>query len=636
MTKLNVILLSVFFVSLFVNAKDSPELAVSLIPAELIKDANLVIRNNNTEITLSDKKIITYTQKISATVFNKEGIRASKAFIFYNSFYKINDCALSVFDKDGKLIQKVKRKEFQDMAPDFMYQLFDDGRLRFYNLNENRFPFSFEFEYEVEISGWLQLPTWRPIEHFHVASQNARLKIVVPANTQLYTENSNVGNDSVGVVEGDSVHVWKVNGFSAKKEITHTGPVEILPYLLLKLDNYNLGTVSGPFVSWSDVGNFYSTLNTSKAELNEANKAEVIKYIKSEGTRKEKIMKAYNWMQSVTHYASIQNGIGGFQAYDANVVYQSKFGDCKGLVGFMSAVLKTIDIPSFVVLVHAGDEDDKVLEHFPSNYFNHVILCVPDAADTIWLECTNQNQAFNYLGSFTSNRLALLVNGVNSKLIHTPVYNETQNTINSLNEITIGSDLIAKCKSNINMNYECHDFVRRLSYQSDPLLIEKWINSLINQKDVKVTSHQFGKMLPDSASSNLTIDFVSSSVANKNGSRLFINASLIQMSELESINSQREIPYYYRDAFTQIDSTVIHLPAEFEPEKKKEGTVAETNEFGSLNWSWKYDAVDHLLLITKTQILKTSIIDPKAIEKWNAFVEKIDRCTNQTLVFVSH
>lgn len=635
MTKFKFLLAYFFFFSFLVNAKDSPDLAVSLIPAELTKDANLVIRNNNTEIILNDKNIITYSQKISATVFNKEGIRASKAFIFYNSFYKINDCALSVYDKDGKLIRKVKRKEFQDIAPGFMYQLFDDGRLRFYNLNENRFPFSFEFEYEVEISGWLQLPTWRPVEQFHVASQNARLKMVVPANTHLYTENSNVGNDSVGVVEGDSVHVWKVNNFSAKKEITHSGPVEILPFLLLKLDHFKLNDVTGPFVSWADIGNFYSTLNGSKSELNETNKAEVIKYIKSDGTRKEKIMKAYNWMQSVTHYASIQNGIGGFQAYDANVVYQSKFGDCKGLVGFMSAILKTIDIPSYIVLVHAGEQDDKVLEHFPSNYFNHVILCVPDAADTIWLECTNQNQAFNYLGSFTSNRRALLVNGVNSKLIRTPVYNEIQNTIYSFNEINIGSDLIAKCKSNIKLNYECHDLVRRLSYQSDPLLIEKWVNTLINQNDVKITSHHFGKMPPDSASSNLQLDFLSSSIANKNGSRLFINSSLIRLNELESINSQREIPYYYHDAFTQVDSTLIHLPSGFEPEKKKDGTISEINEFGSLNWSWKYDPADHMLIITKTQVMKKSIITPEAIEKWNAFVEKIENCTNQTLVLVS-
>jgi hypothetical protein len=68
---------------------------------------------------------------------------------------------------------------------------------------------------------------------------------------------------------------------------------------------------------------------------------------------------------------------------------------------------------------------------FPENGFNHVILCVPDQKDSVWLECTSSSNEFNELGTFTENRYALLITDEGGALVPTPKSYSSSNTLSS-------------------------------------------------------------------------------------------------------------------------------------------------------------------------------------------------------------
>jgi hypothetical protein len=94
----------------------------------------------------------------------------------------------------------------------------------------------------------------------------------------------------------------------------------------------------------------------------------------------------------------------------------------------MMAMLKYKGIESYYTLASSGQGRD-LLTDIPCNQFDHVILCVPQKTDTVWLECTNPDSPFNYLGNFTSDRHVLAITPEGGELLKTPAYDHSKNSI---------------------------------------------------------------------------------------------------------------------------------------------------------------------------------------------------------------
>jgi hypothetical protein len=65
------------------------------------------------------------------------------------------------------------------------------------------------------------------------------------------------------------------------------------------------------------------------------------------------------------------------------------------------------------------------------------VLCVPLAADTVWLECTSQQNPFNYMGTFTSDRKALVIDDKGGKLVNTPDLKIALNLESRITDVTL-------------------------------------------------------------------------------------------------------------------------------------------------------------------------------------------------------
>jgi hypothetical protein len=76
--------------------------------------------------------------------------------------------------------------------------------------------------------------------------------------------------------------------------------------------------------------------------------------------------------------------------------------------------------------------------------FDHVILCVPLPNDTLWLDCTSDGP-FNYLGTFTQNRQAFLIDKENSHFKQTPALSKDE--VLETRSINVRSDLDNEIKA---------------------------------------------------------------------------------------------------------------------------------------------------------------------------------------------
>jgi hypothetical protein len=281
-------------------------------------------------------------------------------------------------------------------------------------------------------------------------------------------------------------------------------------------------------------------------------------------SEKEKIKRIYNYMQQNFRYVSIQLGIGGLRPFSADFTDKKKYGDCKALSNYMMAALKAVNIKSHVAIINASFNQEPVDADFPANNFDHVILCIPYAKDSIWLECTSSTAEFGELGTFTENRNALLITDNGGVLVPTPKSQHTSNTLSTFTTVTISSDLSGLTETIFNAKGDYRELMADI---------------LKDKKDdqKKALVFYFGFKQPD--------DFILSKEESDNSHKTKLRMSLSKVHEFNAgeklfVNPRpykiwattlpkaenRKMDYYFRFPFQKNDTTVVKLPAGSKPD----------------------------------------------------------------------
>src|ERR1700761_4844233 len=201
---------------------------------------------------------------------------------------------------------------------------------------------------------------------------------------------------------------------------------------------------AGEISTWQAYGKWQRALNFDVCSLTPEREAEIKKMTDTIRSDKDKAKFLYKYLQQNMRYVSVQLGIGGLKPFSATFVDQKKYGDCKALSNYMGALLKAVHIPSCYAIINAEPNQEPAELSFPSNPFNHVILCVPFKGDTTWLECTSSTQPFGKLGAFTENRRALIITDDGGKLVNTPRSTMQDNQFTSEAHIVLDADGGAK------------------------------------------------------------------------------------------------------------------------------------------------------------------------------------------------
>ena len=240
----------------------------------------------------------------------------------------------------------------------------------------------------------------------------------------------NLKEDPVIVQKGNfKTYTWEVKNLMAKKyEVSSPSFTEITPTVFFAPSVFELQGYSGDMSTWEGYGKFMYQLIKGRDILPAETKKKVHELTDTIKGEREKIFALYDFLQKNTRYISIQLGIGGWQPFEASYVAEKKYGDCKALSNYMIALLKEAGITAKYVEIYGGKSHPPFNEDFSSFQSNHVISCVPLGKDTIWLECTSQTKAPGYMGSFTGNRKAVIIDETGGHVVNTPVYKVDDNT----------------------------------------------------------------------------------------------------------------------------------------------------------------------------------------------------------------
>ena len=378
--------------------------------------AELISQRTNINI-VSNKLIKTHFFEIR--INNRGGEKYGKVTIPFSKLIKVTRVEAHINGPDGGTVRKLQKSEIIVRSSVSDFSLYEDDFIMEFTLKHNQYPYTVVYSYQSQQDQFLYIDQWLPVIDVDVPTYKAILTLSVPGDYRLDFLNNNITAPEISSDKDQSVYKWETSYTSFIRRETN-GPLltSLLPSVLIVPEKFRFD-LEGSFASWQSYGSWQGNLLKGIDLLTETEKSRILSITKGIDDDKEKIKALYHYLQDETRYINITIETGGLKPYSALYVAENKYGDCKALTNYFSSVLAAAGIRSYYTKVYAGNPVKYVDKDFPSQQFNHIILFVPLASDSIWLDCTSDGP-FNYLGTFTQNREAFLIDGENSRFLTTP------------------------------------------------------------------------------------------------------------------------------------------------------------------------------------------------------------------------
>jgi hypothetical protein len=430
---MKVLLALLSIISVGFSAQAQGNYDVALIPKELLPYASAVVRNEELTIEVKDLNSTFYHIKKAVTILNKNGDDEAQVHVFHDKANVIKSIKGIVYNQFGKATGKFSESDFQDVDAVSRSSLFEDTKVKYYSPSVNEYPYTVVYEYDYKSKQSMYFSDWIPTDSWDISIEKSSFTFSCKPDFKIRYKELNLPSAVVNGTnkQGESTYTWQVSNVKALRSEPYSPSYDkVLSIVKVAPDTFNYLGVPGSFTNWNEMGKWvYDKLLSTRKSLPVSTVDRMKELTNGITDPKLKAKKIYEYMQGKTHYISVQVGIGGYQPFLASDVDQQNYGDCKALVNYTQALLKAVDIDSYYCIVKSGTTKRSPLTDFASmSQFDHVILCLPFKNDTTFVECTNQQIPFGFLGDFTDDRDVLACTPEGGKLLHTTKYT-TQNNL---------------------------------------------------------------------------------------------------------------------------------------------------------------------------------------------------------------
>lgn len=610
--------------------------AVSDIPEELKANVHAVVRNNQMVYTIQSKGKANLRRVYAVTILDGNGSRYAKLVLGYDKLTKIPILTAVVYDAEGKMIRRLKPSEIYDAAAQDGFSLYSDDRLKAIDLTQSSYPYTVEFTYEIDYKYLYSIPELviannkNAVQH---ASYTLTYPVDIPPRYRVLNWNA-IPTKVKGSTKEESL-IWTFDNIKPIAFEPHgPHPEELLPRIIAAPSIFEYDGYTGNMSTWKEYGKWNAILNQGRDVLPEATRLKVRELTKNLTTTEEKAKVLYEYLQSKSRYVSIQLGIGGLQTFPASVVDEVGYGDCKALSNYMVAMLKEVGIRGYYTIIQAGDGESDIILDFPSHQSNHVIVAVPNAKDTLWMECTSQTSAFGYMGRFTGDRTAFMITEEGGVLVRTPKYTADQNKQFRTADVTIDAQGNAKAK--VRTTYtgtqtENGGLSGIQGSKSDEQ--RKWVQSNTDIPNFNISSFSITGYKEKIPWTIVRLNLDLTRLASVSGKRLFVMPNLMNRSTYvpEKVADRKTEVVRY-SAYTDIDTINILLPEALYPEFIPQPVKLSTR-FGTYEATYAFEE-GKIIYIRKMRMIKGRF--PKeSYDELIDFYKSVSKYDNLKLVLLN-
>lgn len=380
------------------------------------KNPDYIVLHKHVSISVKSGSLNTRTE-ILLQINTREGEDAADFELNYSPAEKLKGLNAWIQDTTGKILRKLEKKNITTRS-DYYSTFYSDYMVKRFDLRHNRFPYQIHLEYEYEESEFLHIADWSPVYYTNAPTLDASLTVNLPLNYPVRIFQRKVSAPVIDTIDGTVRYRWTGDYLHLIKSEMSRPPIrDLYAHVLIVPLEFEYG-IKGSNESWTSFGDYIAGLMQGLDVLPASEMARIIELTSGLPDTLAKIKALYHYLQDNTRYINVSVDIGGMKPYPASYVSLNKYGDCKALTNFMKSMLAAIGIQSYYTLVTGALLPARIISDFPSQQFNHAILCLPYRSDTLWLDCTNQEIPVGHTSSFIQGRPALVVSPGHSKLVH--------------------------------------------------------------------------------------------------------------------------------------------------------------------------------------------------------------------------
>ena len=535
--------------------------AAGTIADSLKKDAVAVYRLDEAVLDVRSPSSYTFTVHQVVTILNDQGAYYLHHKLGFDKFYKVEAVDIKMYNALGLLTKTYGRKDFDvEAAYDGILLVTDNKLMKLYTPAPG-YPCTIDVQYKLSTSGYLELPNWS-INTSQVATEVFRYVVNVPTEIDIRHRTLNMDlAPKVEEVGKLKKYTWQANGIAVKRvEAGGYEAARYLPQIEVAPNTFEYDGYPGTFKTWADFSKWNYKLYEERQPFTENRVAEIKGMLQGVSTQEEKIAVLYQYMQRHMRYVSIQLGIGGFKPFPVKFVDEKRYGDCKALTNYMRHLLQVAGIPSYPALINAGSDKMPADPLFPTDPFNHVILCIPNGKDTTWLECTSNKAETGFLGTFTENKKALLITAEGGQLVNTPRSHYKNNRYYTNHRVAINTNGGAQVEAQVQSSGDAASWLY-------------YISGTDNDRQKELLTKQFGYKVPEVLAMPTIKEGEGGKVQMnleygqlyhfKAGKKFFFPLSVGKLHNDEVKTATRQSLFLFDHPFQKRDTTTFQLPAGF-------------------------------------------------------------------------
>lgn len=614
-------LLIFLLTSIFDGADDRPDLAIDLIPIELRFNANIVTRYKKMHhhIRKLDSRE-TYFEH-SYSMLQGKGSHTQDILMYYEEgSSKLYDIDIRIYDAKGSLVKKVRGKEMEDYSATNGFTMVSNTRYKHYKYTSNNYPYTISYSYSLKTKNTLDLGYWQPASYGR-AVEHDEYWISSDVPFDILTKVQNTEGYDIDIDLSTKKFVAK-NLRSLDYEPLQPSYGNIYPLVRICPKQFNYENYEGNVTSWEDFGKWKYQLISDRQEVSPQMISELEKIIDVNDSNEAKIDKIYRYMADNMRYVSIQLGIGGLRPFAANKVHDLKYGDCKGLSNYAISLLNYFGVEAlYTVIENNSNYDISFDPEIPDVYQgNHVIACVPNEGDTLWLECTSKTYPTGFIGGANHNRKVLLVAEDGGKIARTKKYTDRENK----KAVTIDMHI----DDALNVNYLYYAEYENLLASS----FFYYKNDAENEARKKFSKQVSTKFSAESY--GITYDPKETLVAQKAevnlkkplklmAGYLMLPINIMASTKEDKVAADRLNDLYIKNGNYQEENIAIHIPEGYSL-VNSDSKLDLKNRFGEVSLDVEFDG-QNSIVVRKIISRNSGVFSKSFVSEYNDFIASINK-----------